>query len=77
MRMNTRIFPLPFKCAALCLIFGLAASAQTAKPAAPNSAASSQAEVIAEHVNVDPPGLLGVAHEPFPARARGGVVLKR
>jgi LmbE family N-acetylglucosaminyl deacetylase len=42
----------------LCLIFGLAASAQTAKPAAPNSAASSQAEVIAEHVNVDPPGLL-------------------
>jgi LmbE family N-acetylglucosaminyl deacetylase len=43
----------------LCLIFGVAASAQTAKPSAPNAAAaSSQAEVIAEHVNVDPPGLL-------------------
>ena len=50
---------MPFKCAAVCLIFGLAASAQTAKPSAPNAAtASSQAEVIAEHVNPDPPGLL-------------------
>ena len=50
---------IPFKCAALCLIFGLAVSTQTAKPATSNSAAvSSQAEVIAEHVNADPPGLL-------------------
>jgi LmbE family N-acetylglucosaminyl deacetylase len=50
---------MPFKCAALYLIFGLAVSAQTAKPAAPNSAAaSSQTEVMAEHVNADPPGLL-------------------
>jgi LmbE family N-acetylglucosaminyl deacetylase len=43
----------------LCLISGLAASAQTAKPPTANAAAaSSQAEVIAEHVKADPPGLL-------------------
>jgi LmbE family N-acetylglucosaminyl deacetylase len=50
---------IPFKRALLCLIFGIAASAQTAKPTpADSGAASSQAEVIAEHVNADPPGLL-------------------
>lgn len=54
-----KLSSLPFRVAVLIAIFALVAFSQTSKPAAESAAPStSRAEVIFDHVKVEPPGLL-------------------